>query len=187
VSLLQDILNHNAQFVESKGYELYTTSSLPDKRLVVLTCMDTRLTELLPRAMNLRNGDAKIIKTAGAVVSHPFGSSMRSILVAVYQLKAEEVMVVGHEDCGMAQADPDQLIERMKQRGISEQTIQTVIQCGVDLHGWLRGFGDVRASVARTVENVKTHPLMPRDVPVHGLVIHPATGKLDVVVEGYSL
>jgi carbonic anhydrase len=185
VSLLYSILEHNAQFVESKAYEAYQTSSIPDKRLVVLSCMDTRLTELLPRAMNLRNGDAKIVKTAGAVVNHPFGSAMRSILVAVYKLNAEEVMVVGHYDCGMAQADPNEIIPQMLQRGISQQTVETLIHSGIDLYEWLRGFGDVRASVARTVEIIRKHPLMPADVPVHGLVIDPTTGKLDVVVEGY--
>ena len=51
--------------------------------MVIISCMDTRLVELLPKAMNMRNGDVKIIKVAGAVISHPFGSIMRSILVAV--------------------------------------------------------------------------------------------------------
>jgi carbonic anhydrase len=27
---------------------------------------------------------------------------------------------------------------------------------------------------------------MPKDIPVHGLVIHPATGQLDVLVDGYA-
>ena len=71
-------------------------------KMVIISCMDTRLVELLPKAMNMRNGDVKIIKVAGAVISHPFGSIMRSILVAVYELGADEVCVVGHHDCGMA-------------------------------------------------------------------------------------
>ncbi|SIC35439.1 Carbonic anhydrase [Mycobacteroides abscessus subsp. abscessus] len=70
--------------------------------MVILTCMDTRLLELLPKAINVANGDVKIIKNAGALVAHPFGSIMRSILVAVYQLQADEVFVIGHHDCGMS-------------------------------------------------------------------------------------
>ena len=61
----------------------------PDKKMVILSCMDTRLIELLPKAMNLKNGDAKIVKNAGAIVTQPFGNVMRSILVALYKLKAE--------------------------------------------------------------------------------------------------
>lgn len=69
--LLDEIMEYNHSFVEKKEYEKYQTSKLPNKRLVVVSCMDMRLTELLPKAMNLRNGDAKILKTAGAVVSPP--------------------------------------------------------------------------------------------------------------------
>ena len=42
--------------------------------------MDTRLMELLPKALNLKNGDAKIVKNAGATIMHPFGSIIRSII-----------------------------------------------------------------------------------------------------------
>ncbi len=73
---LDEILAHNARFVAEKAYEPFLTTRLPDKRLVVITCMDTRLVELLPRAMNLRNGDAKVIRNAGAIVASPFGSIM---------------------------------------------------------------------------------------------------------------
>lgn len=82
--------------------------------MVVLTCMDTRLVELLPKAMNLHNGDAKIIKNAGAIVSHPFGSIMRSIIVAVYELDADEVFVIGHYDCGMTGLNSDSVIANAK-------------------------------------------------------------------------
>src|ERR1043166_798121 len=102
MSIIGDILEFNRGFVARREYEAYRTTRFPNKKLVVVTCMDTRLVELLPRAMNLRNGDVKIIKNAGAIVSHPFGSVMRSILVGVYELGAEEVAVVGHTGCGMA-------------------------------------------------------------------------------------
>ena len=72
--MVEEIIAFNKQFVENKGYEKYITNKYPDKKLAILSCMDTRLTELLPAALGLRNGDAKIIKNAGAVISHPFGS-----------------------------------------------------------------------------------------------------------------
>nr|WP_330365741.1 hypothetical protein [Clostridioides difficile] len=59
---LEEILEYNKSFVENKEYEQYVTSKHPNKKIVVLSCMDTRLTELLPKAMNLKNGDVKLIK-----------------------------------------------------------------------------------------------------------------------------
>src|ERR1700728_4835589 len=101
MSILSDILTYNADFVQRRGYEPFTREVSSDRRIVVLACMDARLVELLPIAMNLRGGNAKVIKSAGAIVSHPFGSMMRSLLVAVYELAAAEIAVVGHYDCGM--------------------------------------------------------------------------------------
>ena len=71
---LQEILDYNQSFVENKEYDKYRTSKEPNMKLVVLSCMDTRLTELLPKALNLKNGDVKLIKNAGAAIMHPFGN-----------------------------------------------------------------------------------------------------------------
>jgi carbonic anhydrase len=148
--------------------------------------MDTRLLELLPKAMNLKNGDVKLIKNAGAIVSHPFGSVMRSIIVAIYELKAREVCVVGHRDCGMSGLHSSSVLEKARQIGISEERIKTLTNAGIDLHKWLSGFTSVEESIKNSVEMIKNHPLLPPHIPVHGLVIHPETGKLDLVVNGYN-
>ncbi len=59
--MIDQILQYNQRFVEERYYEKYITDKYPDKKLAVLSCMDTRLTELLPAALGLKNGDAKII------------------------------------------------------------------------------------------------------------------------------
>ena len=187
MNIIDEILEHNRNFVANKEYEKIQTTKFPDKRLVVLSCMDTRLEELLPKSMNLRNGDFKHVKSAGAVVSHPFGSIMRSILVAIYELNAEEVVVVGHYDCGMSAINADSIMSKMKQKGIPEETFHIIKNSGIRLDSWLRGFDCVQDSVKASVEVIKNHPLLPAHVPVHGLLIDPVTGKLDRVVNGYEL
>lgn len=184
MSALQGIMDYNQKFVESGKYEEFRTTKFPDKGIVILTCMDTRLTELLPHAMNLRNGDAKIIKNAGAMVTHPFGSIMRSILVAVYELQAKEVFVVGHHDCGMTSLKPGSVLEKARAYGVKQEKIDTLQDAGIELDKWLTGFSCVEESVKETVRNIKKHPLFPPNIAVHGLAIHPDTGRLDLVVEG---
>jgi len=185
MTLLSEILTFNDQFVSEKHYESYTTTKFPDKKLVILTCMDTRLHELLPKSMNMKNGDVKVVRNAGAVIMHPFGSIMRSLLVAVYELQADEVLIVGHYDCGMGAVNSHAMIEKMKNRGINEETFNTLQYSGIDLHDWLKGFDDVKESVRYSVEMVRQHPLMAKDVPIHGLVIDPSTGQLDLIKDGY--
>lgn len=186
MSLLSEILDYNKTFIENKWYEQYTTNKFPNKKLVILTCMDTRLVELLHKAMNMKNGDVKVVKNAGAILTHPFGSIMRSILVAVYELNADEVYVIGHHDCGMSALNSNDMLEHMLERGVSQDTIDIVKNSGVNLDQWLKGFESVEASVSHSVSMIRKHPLMVEDVPVHGLVIDPTTGKLDLVVDGYK-
>ncbi|RLT23908.1 MAG: carbonic anhydrase [Chloroflexi bacterium] len=186
MNLLDSLLAHNQSFVASRSYEQFQTDDrFPDKGLAVLACMDARLVELLPKAMGIKNGDAKIIKNAGALVTSPWGSVMRSLLVAVYSLRAEEICVVAHHDCGMATIDPQHILTLAHERGISHDTITTLRYAGIDFESWLKGFDNVEASVRSTVSIIKNHPLLPKDVPVHGLVIHPDTGRLDMIVNGY--
>ncbi|MDE6143004.1 MAG: carbonic anhydrase, partial [Muribaculaceae bacterium] len=93
--MINEILEFNRRFVEEKGYERFLTDKYPNKKIAIVTCMDTRLVELLPAALGFRNGDVKIIKNAGATITNPFDSTMRSLLVAVYELGVEEIMIVG--------------------------------------------------------------------------------------------
>jgi len=186
MTLLSQILADNDGFVARKEYEEFATDPFPNKKLVVLTCMDTRLVELLPRALNMRNGDFKLIKNAGAIVSHPFGSVMRSILVAIYQLGAEEVAVIGHHNCGMTGLSCETVLEKAYSRGVPRSVVSMLENSGVSLTQWLRGFDKVEDGVRSSVAMIKNHPLLPQDVPVHGLVIHPDTGKLDLLIDGYG-
>ena len=98
--MVEEILAYNKEFVENKGYESYITNKYPDKKIAILSCMDTRLTALLPAALGIKNGDVKMIKNAGGVISHPFGSVIRSLLVAIFELGVEEIRVIAHFDCG---------------------------------------------------------------------------------------
>ncbi len=181
MSIRDEVLQFNHAFVAGKKYEPYLTTKYPDKHIAILSCMDTRLTELLPAALNFRNGDIKIIKNAGGVISHPFGSVIRSLLVAVYELGVNEILVIGHYDCGMQNIDPQRLIEKMKARGVRQEALDFIAYCGIDAQKWLRGFDDPLASVRESVRMIREHPLVPADVTVSGYLMDPETGRLDPV------
>jgi carbonic anhydrase len=183
MSYLEEMLEFNKKFVEDKGYLPDVTSKFPKKKMVILTCMDTRLIHLLLAALDLKNGDVQIVKVAGAIVRHPFGDAMRSLLVAVYELGVEDIVVVGHHDCGVKGLEASKIISKMKERNIDQKKIDfTVHYCHIDINRYLKGFDDVGHSVADTVNLIKHHPLIPADVRVHGFVIDPETGKLDNVI-----
>ncbi len=176
--MIDEILAHNRDFVATRGYERYATSKYPDKRIAIVTCMDTRLVELLPAALGIRNGDVKMIKNAGGTITNPFDSTMRSILVAVYELGVNEVMVIGHTGCGVQGMDSAEMLRLMRERGIDDEHISLMRHCGIDLDCWLHGFDDTPAAIRETVDLVRHHPLMPADVKVAGYIMDSVTGEL---------
>ena len=176
--MIDEILAFNRRFVAEKGYERFITDKYPNKRIAIVTCMDTRLVELLPAALGLKNGDVKIIKNAGGTITNPFDSTVRSLLVAIYELGVTEVMIIGHTNCGVQGMDSVEMQQLMKQRGIPEHHITLMKHCGIDLDAWLHGFDDTEAAVLETVDLVRNHPLVPDDIVVKGYIMDSTTGKL---------
>ena len=181
--MIDQIIEFNKTFVAQKAYEKYITDKYPNKRLAVLSCMDTRLTELLLAALGLKNGDAKIIKNAGGLIISPFDSAMRSLLVAIYELGVNEIMVVAHSNCGACHMSYEHFHHEMLARGISEERLETIRNCGIDLNRWLEGFKDTPTSVRKTMKTIKTHPLVPDDIVVRGFIIDSVTGALEEIGE----
>lgn len=180
MALLDEILEHNARFVAERERPL---GKSPVKKIALFTCMDTRLVEFLEPAMGLKRGDAQVIKNAGNTIIDPFGGVMRSLVVAVHAMGCEEIYVIGHRDCGMSQIDGENLERRMLERGIDPEVITS-------LHGslteWLGAFKDPYGNLHRVVEVIRNSPLIPKDVPVHGLMFDPAKGRLELLVNGHD-
>lgn len=179
--MIDDILKFNDKFVSDKGYESYATTKYPDKKIAIVSCMDTRLTELLLAALGLKNGDVKMIKNAGGLVQSPFDSTVRSLLVGVYELGVKEIMIIGHTDCGAQHLDSDEMIRLMLERGVSQDHIDMMKYCGIDFRSWLSGFDSSRQAVAESVSLVRNHPLMPADISVRGFIIDSHTGHLEEI------
>ncbi|OWV15426.1 carbonic anhydrase [Fibrobacter sp. UWH1] len=176
--MIQEMLAYNKEFVANKGYEKFATSKYPDKKIAIVTCMDTRLVELLPAALGIKNGDVKMIKNAGGTITNPFDSTIRSLLVAIYELGVNEIMIIGHTGCGVQGMDAQEMLHLMKERGVDEEHISLMRHCGIDLDSWLHGFEDTEAAVLETVDLVKNHPLVPKDIVVRGYIMESETGAL---------
>ena len=179
--MIKEIIAYNKAFAtEGKGAH-YTTSKYPNRKLAIVTCMDTRLTEMLPAALGIKNGDAKIIKDAGGMIVHPFGAVVRSLLISIYELGVENIMVIGHTDCGVQHMDVPEMMEKMREEGIDEEVFHQMRYYGIDFDQWMGGFDCVETAVRESVELLEHHPLIPKKVSIYGFVIDTETGLLKQV------
>lgn len=182
--LLDEIMIANRNFLDQHKMEsLSRVPKLPKRKVAIFTCMDTRLVELLEPAMGLCRGDAHVIKNAGNTIVDPTGAVIRSLVVSIYILGVEEILVVGHRDCGMAQVHIDDLEDAMLRRGVPLQAIAEV----QGLRDWVGAFADPSENVRRVTDLIRESPLIPHDVPVHGLIVEPNRGALTVLSNGYAV
>src|SRR5215475_7701368 len=90
---IQKVLSRNQDF--ALNYDAASLSPQPQLRLVVIACMDTRITLA---ALGLRPQDAHFIRNAGGIVTDDV---LRSLIISHYFLGTTEVMLINHTDCGL--------------------------------------------------------------------------------------
>ncbi|WP_101912958.1 beta-class carbonic anhydrase [Megasphaera vaginalis (ex Bordigoni et al. 2020)] len=181
--LLAEIEAANAAFLAGDGGQrpLRKVGKMPRRRVVILTCMDTRLVELLEPAMGIRRGEAKIVKVAGNTVGDGFDSVMGSLLVAVYELGVEAIIVVGHEGCGMLATTAASLLAKMAAAGVAAAALDKLRP---SLVKWADSINCVEGAVAETVRRLRQSPYFPDYVTVYGAVMDPETGALRIIDRG---
>ena len=185
MALIDEILLANEKFCENppEDYsgEDYHASKLPKNKLAIVTCMDTRLVNFLEPALGIKRGDVKVIKTAGNCLTGIFDATIRSLLVCIYELGVNEIAIIGHHECGMAKTTSESLTKAMLARGISADAIQMIRK---ELSEWADEFQHPAENVKNVVAQLKLNPLIPKDIKIHGLMFHPRSGKLELLVKG---
>lgn len=187
MTVLQQMLDANHRFMEHLPKEYACPSQqvgkYPKRQIAIITCMDTRLVDFLEPALGIGRGEAKIIKTAGNSITGVFSETIRSLIVCIFELGVKEIFVIGHEDCGMMHSTSQNLINRMTERGISPDAIAMIRG---KLEYWADGFEHPAENVIDAVHQIKANPLIPKDVAVHGLIVHPHSGEAEVLINGYE-
>ena len=183
--LLDEVMAQNHAFIGNLPEKFLnnTSNKKPSRQLALFTCMDTRLVDFLEPAMGIARGEVKVIKNAGNSVTGPFEATIRSLVIGIFELGVKEVMVVGHRDCGLCDVTSGALVEKMLARGISADAIKMVEK---ELEDWIDHFHHPEDNVQDVVLKIRTNPLIPKDVPIHGLLFDPHTGELEVLVDGYA-
>src|ERR1700740_171525 len=158
MSVIDEVLVANE--IYSRTHELRRLTPRPERKLAVLTCMDTRLSI---RTLGLHTGDAHIIRNAGGIVTD---DSLRSLLVSHYLLGTEEFMVINHTDCGLMHT--------------TEENLRTMIQnragTAAVAPAFFYAFQNIDENVRHQLQKLRTHPWIPKDVAGAGVVSQVRVG-----------
>ncbi|MBL8613827.1 MAG: carbonic anhydrase [Myxococcales bacterium] len=159
----------------------------PARRFAILTCMDARIDPA--KLAGLSEGDAHVIRNAGGRASD---DAIRSLVISYKLLGTREWFVIHHSGCGM-ELFTDAII-----RDLLAQSLETASFDGkvwtdpgagrprgsrhADAVDWLT-IQNQTESVVADVERIRSHPLVPKTIPVYGYVYQVETGRLVEVAE----
>src|SRR5579864_6836772 len=160
MSAIEDVLAANE--IYSRNHELRKLTPRPERKLAVLTCMDTRLSI---RTLGLKAGDAHIIRNAGGIVTE---DTLRSLVISHYLLGTEEIMVINHTDCGLMLTSEQDLRARIQNR----------MGTAAVSPAFFYAFTNIEENVRHQLQKLRTHPWIPEKVAVRGFVYDVTTGLL---------
>jgi carbonic anhydrase len=161
LSVADELLKANEEF--ARNFKLGELSVRPKRHVAVLACMDSRI--LFEHCLGLKPGDAHMIRNAGGIATD---DAIRSLIVSHHLLDTQEFIIINHTDCGLLKVREDDLRARLAEK------MGVVASEPAHFHA----FDDLEANVREQMRRVKTHPWIPKHIPVRGFIYDVKTGRL---------
>lgn len=158
MSTIDDVVTANAAYADTAHRAGLDT--VPQRNLLVVTCMDTRLEVL--SMLGLDVGDAHIVRNAGGIVTD---DAVRSIVISQRKLATKEIAIVQHTRCGLL--------------GLSDEEFKDEIEADTGQRPDFptHGFDDFDESVRQSMARIDESPFVPHK-NVRGFVIDVDSGLL---------
>ena len=164
MGVTDEVLKANEEY--AKNFQLGDLPMPPGRKLAIIACMDARVT--VEDLAGLKTGDAHIIRNAGGIVTE---DALRSLIISHHLLGTQEFIVINHTDCGMLTFKDEELRNNLEQ--------STGTATGTPAH--FHAFSDLEENVRSQVQKVKSHPWVPKGIPVRGFIFDVKTGRLKEV------
>lgn len=134
----------------------------PSRHVAILACMDARLT--VSQLAGVTTGEAHIIRNAGGIATE---DAIRSLIISSELLGTKEFIVINHTDCGMLTFKDSDLQSKLKQKYGKDAS-------NIKFHS----FPNLEDNVRMQVAAIKSHPFIPKDIPVTGFIYEVQSGLL---------
>lgn len=159
MSVTDDLLRNAAAY--ANVFERGRLPRPPAMKLAVVTCMDSRINPF--SLLNLREGDAHMIRNAGGVIT---AGEIRSLAISQHVMETEEIILIHHTDCGMQAFSDEQFRAMLEQR------------TGAPVPWDVEAFSDIELDVRKSIERIQASPFLLHRDKVRGFVYEVETGRL---------
>lgn len=165
MSKTDEALAANAEY--ARNFRLGHLPMPPARKLVIVACMDARM-DLEPM-LGLNPGDAHMLRNAGAIVTEDV---LRSLVLSQQLQGTQEVLIISHTDCGMLKFKEEDLRAKL------EAQMGPATLAPARFHA----FSDLEENVRQQIQNVQSHPWIPKNISVRGFIYDVKSGRLQEVI-----
>ena len=160
MSIIDKALEANRTY--AKTYK--PTGKGPAPKIVVVTCMDPRLSDL-PGILGLPQADIDVIRTGGPAVTEDV---LGELIVSNRVLGTTEILLLNHTGCGFTTFTDDELNAKLSaSTGDASPAPMRFFS-----------FKDPEVNTREQIKKVRLHPWISKDVPVRGFIFDVDTGTL---------
>jgi carbonic anhydrase len=188
--IVDEVMSANNAYVA--GFGKKGELALPPARgFAILTCMDARLDPA--KYAGLSEGDAHVIRNAGARASD---DAIRSLVISHKLLGTKEWFVIHHTHCGMELFCDEVMGDLLEDSLATAALDMSTLKWSNPQHGGGCAAGhfikwhtikNQEDSVAQDVARIRSHPLVPKNVPIYGYIYDVKTGKLNEVAKATQI
>lgn len=186
--IVNEVTAANAAYVANFGKK-GDLALPPARRFAILTCMDARLDPA--KYAGLSEGDAHVIRNAGGRASD---DAIRSLVISHKLLGTLEWFVIHHTNCGMElfcdEVMSDLLDDSLATASFDGKNWSNPQHGGGCAAGHFIKWHTIKSqeeSVAQDVARIRSHPLVPKNVPIYGYIYDVKTGRINEVPEATAV
>src|SRR6202167_6151123 len=164
MSIIDKALEANRNYARS--YDP-TNAKRPAPKIVVVTCMDPRLSDL-PGILGLPQADIDVIRTGGPAVTEDV---LGELVVSTPVLGTTEIMLLNHTGCGFTTFTDDELNAKL--------TALTGDASPAPMRFF--SYKDPEQNTREQMKTIRAHPWIAKEVPVRGFIFNVETGLIKEV------
>ena len=109
-----------------------------------------------------------MIRNAGGIATD---DAIRSLIVSHHLLDTQEFIIINHTDCGLLKVKENEMRAKLSDKMGADASEPACFY----------GFDDLEENVRQQIWKVKSHPWIPKTIPVRGFIYDVKTGKLNEV------
>ncbi|MFD2214747.1 hypothetical protein [Metabacillus endolithicus] len=154
------------------------------EKVLIITGFNSSLHAIYQSITKREQEDMIVLSSYNAELSQTYSCMIRSIIMLVLSEQIDEIYFIGEKSNNDLLLNEEELLARMREKGVNTNILSTLnyLQVGGgNVIKWLTGENNMETIIKKNMNLVQMHPLIPKSIAVHGVVVDRKTNRIEMV------